>query len=174
MVFPKWWRKNKKGVKKMDIVQNKYRFFNEQNKQNEEAFASSEQELQQLYNMVGEPISGIELIQSAPVVETVSVDNVHTVDAGDIAGAMCTGTDSVYTGTGDVCTTIEPPKYFNLGSKRLKLENGVLYQKEWIEVDDPTEYRLISTNTGKCINMESKLIQKLDWVEVDDNESGVE
>jgi len=52
------------------------------------------------------------------------------------------------------------------------MKDGVLYTKEWKDVDDVNDYRIISTKTSKKIPMENRNIQMLDWVPAEDDNDG--
>lgn len=63
----------------------------------------------------------------------------------------------------------EPPKYFEIGGVKCKLENGKMYQEQWVKVD-ASKYRLIADATNKLISMNGKHLETLKWVQIENTE----
>lgn len=66
----------------------------------------------------------------------------------------------------------EPPKYFSISGIECKLDNGKVYQKQWVKLlgNEANNYRLISDSSNKEISMQGKHLEVLKWVSVE-NES---
>jgi len=63
----------------------------------------------------------------------------------------------------------EPPKYFNIGGINCKLEDGKMFQEQWVRVDS-SKYRLISDANNKTLPMNGKHLECLKWILVDNNQ----
>lgn len=63
----------------------------------------------------------------------------------------------------------EQPKYFEIGGVKCKLENGKMFQEQWVKVDS-TKYRLVSDSSNKILPMTNKHLEMLKWVQIEDNE----
>lgn len=62
---------------------------------------------------------------------------------------------------------IDDSKIFLLGGIEVKIQNGIIYQKDWITIDiNKGEYRLVNNKTGRVVKSEQYVIQKMDWVPV--------
>lgn len=60
----------------------------------------------------------------------------------------------------------EPPKFFEIGGVKCKLDNGKMYQEQWVRVD-ATKYRLIADNTNKICPMTGKHLEMLKWIQIE-------
>lgn len=70
----------------------------------------------------------------------------------------------------------DPPKYFEIGGVKCKLENGKMFQEQWVRVDS-SKYRLIADSTNKLVSMNGKHLETLKWVQIEnteENEDGEE
>lgn len=63
----------------------------------------------------------------------------------------------------------EPPKFFEIGGIKCKLEGGKMYQEQWVRVD-ASKYRLVSDNTNKLCPMSGKHLETLKWVQIENKE----
>lgn len=63
------------------------------------------------------------------------------------------------------------PKYFNVGGMECKMENGKLYQKHWVTVNETemANYRLISDKNNRILPMTGKHLEVLKWVIVEED-----
>lgn len=61
-----------------------------------------------------------------------------------------------------------PPRYFKIGSVECKEDNGKIYQKQWMRVNDENEYRIVSDATNKITPLKGKHIEHLMWVLIED------
>jgi hypothetical protein len=63
--------------------------------------------------------------------------------------------------------------YFKVGSVDCKLENGQIYQKQWVRVSetDLANYRMLSEKTNKIVPFTGKILEVLKWISVKDDES---
>ena len=64
----------------------------------------------------------------------------------------------------------EPPKFFEIGGVKCKLEDGKMFQEQWVRVDS-TKYRLIADNSNKLCPMTGKHLETLKWVQIENTES---
>lgn len=64
----------------------------------------------------------------------------------------------------------EPPRYFNIGGVECKMENGKIYQKQWMRIlgTEVGNYRLISDSNNREISMNGKHLEVLKWVLIED------
>lgn len=64
----------------------------------------------------------------------------------------------------------EPPRYFNIGGVECKMENGKIYQKQWMRIlgAEAGNYRLISDSNNREISMNGKHLEVLKWVLIED------
>jgi len=67
----------------------------------------------------------------------------------------------------------EPPKFFEIGGVKCKLENGKMYQEQWVKVDS-TKYRLVADSSNKILPMTNKHLEMLKWVQIENNEGETE
>ena len=65
-----------------------------------------------------------------------------------------------------------PPKFLNVGGIKCKIENGKLYQKQWIKLSDneSEEIRIISNKTNKIFPLTDKHIEIMKWVLVEESD----
>lgn len=72
-----------------------------------------------------------------------------------------------------VAKTVEPPKYFTVGGMKCKIENGKVYQKQWLRISDEemSEIRIVSDKSNKICPLKDKHIEILKWVQTEDGES---
>lgn len=70
----------------------------------------------------------------------------------------------------------EPPKYFNIGGIKCKMENGKFYQKQWMRLSDEemSEIRIVSDKSNKICPIKDKHIEVLKWVLTEDAEKDAE
>ena len=63
------------------------------------------------------------------------------------------------------------PSYFKVGGTECKMENGKVYQKQWMRLtdDEMQNYRLISDKNNKILPMAGKHLEMLKWVITEDN-----
>lgn len=61
--------------------------------------------------------------------------------------------------------------YFKVGGTECKMENGKVYQKQWMRLtdDEMQNYRLISDKNNKILPMTGKHLEMLKWVITEDN-----
>ena len=66
----------------------------------------------------------------------------------------------------------EKPKFFKISGIDCKLDNGKLYQKQWMSVgaNEISSIRILSRKSNKIIPLDDKVIEVLKWVEVKDND----
>lgn len=62
----------------------------------------------------------------------------------------------------------KPPRYFKVGNVECKDDNGKLYQKQWMNVGNSDEYRIVSDTNNKIVPLKDKHIEKLCWVLIQD------
>lgn len=62
------------------------------------------------------------------------------------------------------------PKYFDIGGIKCKIENGKMYQKQWMRLSDKEsmEFRLVSDTNNKICPIKGKHIEIMKWVLVED------
>lgn len=63
----------------------------------------------------------------------------------------------------------EPPKFFEIGGIRCKLEDGKMFQEQWVKVDS-TKYRLIADASNKICPMTGKHLETLKWIQIENTE----
>lgn len=65
-----------------------------------------------------------------------------------------------------------PPKFFQVGGIKCKMENGKLYQKQWMRLTDneADEIRIVSDKNNKICPLTNKHIEILKWVLVEDED----
>lgn len=65
------------------------------------------------------------------------------------------------------------PTYFKIGSIECKMENGKVYQKQWMRVSETemANYRLISDKNNKILPMDGKHLEVLKWAISEDEAS---
>ena len=65
-------------------------------------------------------------------------------------------------------------RYFKIGNTECKVENGKVYQKQWMPVTDNemVNYRLISDKNNKILSMDGKHLEMLKWVMTEDDSNG--
>lgn len=66
------------------------------------------------------------------------------------------------------------PTYFKIGSIECKMENGKVYQKQWMRVSETelANYRLISDKNNKILPMTGKHLEVLKWAISEDDPTG--
>ena len=67
----------------------------------------------------------------------------------------------------------QPPKFFEIGGVKCKLEDGKMYQEQWVKVD-ASKYRLIADATNKLVSMNGKHLETLKWVQIENTEGEIE
>lgn len=69
----------------------------------------------------------------------------------------------------------DPPKFFQVGGIKCKMENGKLYQKQWMRLVDTEvdEIRIVSDKNNRICPLKDKHIEVLRWVLVEDDGNGV-
>ena len=60
----------------------------------------------------------------------------------------------------------EPPRFFTVGGIRCKMENGRVYQKQWMRLTDEEseEFRVISDKSNRICPLKDKHIEVMKWV----------
>ena len=68
----------------------------------------------------------------------------------------------------------QQPTFFKIGSIECKMENGKVYQKQWMRVSESEmeNYRLISDKNNKILPMTGKHLEVLKWAISEDDQSG--
>lgn len=61
----------------------------------------------------------------------------------------------------------EPPKFFEIGGVKCKLEDGKMFQEQWVRVD-AAKYRLVADATNKLVSMNGKHLEMLKWIQIED------
>lgn len=66
-------------------------------------------------------------------------------------------------------------KYFNICGTDCKLEDGKIYQKQWVKIlgNEISQYRLISDSNNKEISMNGKHLEMLKWILVQEENNEV-
>ena len=61
------------------------------------------------------------------------------------------------------------PKYFSIAGIECKLENGKIYQKQWVKLigTEAAQYRLISDTNNREIAMNGKHLEVLKWISIE-------
>lgn len=62
----------------------------------------------------------------------------------------------------------EPPKFFEIGGVKCKLEDGKMFQEQWVRVD-AAKYRLVADTTNKLVSMNGKHLEMLKWIQIEDD-----
>ena len=64
------------------------------------------------------------------------------------------------------------PKFFSVAGIECKMENGKVYQKQWVKLlgQSASNYRLISDKNNREIPLVGKHLEVLKWVSVEDEE----
>ena len=73
----------------------------------------------------------------------------------------------------DTPIPVDPkPKFFSVAGIECKLENGKVYQKQWVKLlgQSASNYRLISDKNNREIPLVGKHLEVLKWVSVEDEE----
>ena len=67
------------------------------------------------------------------------------------------------------------PKFFKVGNIECKIENGKVYQKQWMRLSDTemNNYRIVSDKNNKISILKDKHIEMLKWVITEDNSEDV-
>ena len=67
--------------------------------------------------------------------------------------------------------TNEPPKYFNVSGVECKLENGKVYQRQWVRLAgaDAESFRLVNDANNKIVPIDGKHIEQKKWVLIQEN-----
>ena len=60
-----------------------------------------------------------------------------------------------------------PPKFFEIGGVKCKLEDGKMFQEQWVRVD-AAKYRLVVDATNKLVSMNGKHLEMLKWIQIED------
>jgi len=66
--------------------------------------------------------------------------------------------------------SFEPPRFFEIGGIKCKMENGKMYQKQWMRLSDTEslEFRIVSDSNNKICPIKGKHIEVMKWVLVED------
>lgn len=70
----------------------------------------------------------------------------------------------------------EPPKFFNVSGVECKLENGKVYQRQWVRLAgaDAESFRLVNDTNNKIVPIDGKHIEQKKWVLIQENaEEGI-
>lgn len=67
------------------------------------------------------------------------------------------------------------PKFFKVGNIECKIENGKVYQKQWMRLSDTemNNYRIVSDKNNKISILKDKHIEMLKWVISEDSTENV-
>lgn len=67
--------------------------------------------------------------------------------------------------------SVEPPKYFNVSGVECKLENGKVYQRQWVRLAgaDAESFRLVNDANNKIVPIDGKHIEQKKWVLIQEN-----
>jgi hypothetical protein len=137
------------------------------------AYGESWKQLQSIYAMTDDKV---ELIEEMPYEEPKpEPKKVIAVDVQDQV-LENTGSDMVsdklpISNIKQIVDKVEDVKYFTVGGQQLMMKGDVLFEKQWTDVEDIKEYRIISKKTDKIITTEGKIIQVLDWSPVEDEKT---
>ena len=65
----------------------------------------------------------------------------------------------------------EPPKYFTVSGVECKLENGKVYQRQWVRLAgaDAEAFRLVNDANNKIVPIDGKHIEQKKWVLIQEN-----
>ena len=67
----------------------------------------------------------------------------------------------------------QSPKFFEIGGVKCKLEDGKMFQEQWVRVDS-AKYRLVADATNKVVTMNGKHLEALKWVQIEDEQGETE
>ena len=67
----------------------------------------------------------------------------------------------------------QPPKFFDIGGVKCKLEDGKMFPEQWVRVDS-SKYRLVADATNKVVPMNGKHLEALKWVQIEDEQGEIE
>jgi len=156
-----------KGEKNMG----KFKIFNKTLKSEEISYGEDFNEVRGIFQMVGEDIELIEELEDDRKQETkLALNKPPFVEVATGSRPPEINPDQVH---GSQPNHVEqPPRYFNLDGQDLMMKDGVLYHKVWTPVEDQSEYRVVSDNTGRRSNLSGKTIQVLDWTPVSTSTDG--
>lgn len=138
-------------------------------------FASSAEELKMLYGAEG---SKIKILREYPSQNSISppVSIESNVPSSLVVQKQVSNplsqTQSIQPQT-VVSQQHIPPKYFEIGGIKCKLENGKMYQEQWVKVDQ-SKYRLLSETNNKIVSLNGKRIETLKWVLIEDEQNNGE
>lgn len=158
--------------------------------------ADSREELINIYKSCGQKINiireysdsslaengGIQTIGGVPLNAKVTLDNNSEISSVIIPepntnlNATNLNFQNINTPSAKVTKRItEPPKYFTVGGVECKMDNGKIYQKQWVRIigTEAGNYRLISDSNNREISMNGKHLEVLKWVLVEDEDSSV-
>ena len=149
--------------------------------QEEIAYGDSPEQLIATYAMVEEKIEIIEELPDDTAPNQTSVPTAQPQGGGgepngpvDPLMAVIPDDPFVPTLTHGQPAPEHEPVYYEMGGQKLMMKGGILYHKVWKDVENPDDYQIMSTKTGKLITKEHKVIQILSWepVESEDESTG--
>ena len=131
--------------------------------------ASSERELRQLYAMSDQKINIIRAYgggaSSPPPMPSSPSPPPQTMPQAPVVAVAAPVLQPV------VEQPKEPPKYFNVSGVECKLENGKVYQRQWVRLAgaDAESFRLVNDANNKIVPIDGKHIEQKKWVLIQDN-----
>ena len=68
----------------------------------------------------------------------------------------------------------QPPRFFTVAGIECKLDNGKVYQKQWVRLlgQEASNYRIVSDKNNKEFQLTGKHLEMLKWVLVEDENQG--
>lgn len=140
----------------------------------EKPWAENEQMLMSLYKSVGEEIQIIRVLQEGKdevVYKPQPMKNLELPPEQNPVDVLSGGIEQVSETRQPTLPKhfepVQPDQFFEVDGKQLKLSNGILYHKIWMDVDDMNDYRIVSQKTEKIITNEFKTLQQLKWSPAD-------
>ena len=130
--------------------------------------ASSAQELITLYGMTGEKVRILKEYDDG--VETVNENKQEEKTETNIVKAPVIETQ--YQTNLPKNTVKSQPRYFTVGGIECKMEDGKIYQRQWIRIDNNQldYFRLISDTNNKIISLKGKHLEQKKWILVSNEE----
>lgn len=151
--------------------------------------ASSAKELVSLYKMCGQDIHIIREYEKSPAPAPTSASVKTTVQTQPDSKLEIKPNTNVVPDTLPHATTTElkqkhfvapsvkqPPKLFTIAGVECKLDNGKIYQKQWVKLlgTEASQYRLISDTNNKEFSMAGKHLEVLKWVLIEDEQAPID
>ena len=126
--------------------------------------AENEKELYELYAMTGEKIQIIKSYTDPDDAAKEAAEQAKLKKAAQKQAIPAKVT--VKKSDAPIAKPQEPVKFFKVGSVECKLENGKVYQRQWMQLTDQemSNYRLISDSSNKIVSMNGKHLEAKKWV----------